>query len=327
MIDLLGLIKDTNAYKTVKGDKEASTLSHAYLFLTPDGENLTEYLKLFAKLIDCDADGCCDCRTCKLIDTNGYADVVLYPNGDNETMTSEQVNALIGESYVKPLESERKIFLITNAQTMNTQAQNKLLKTLEEPPKNVHILIGSTSEFPLLSTIKSRVKKLEIPSFSAQKLFNALKGDLTDEQRLLSAIACGDGTVGTAMLNYSDQALKDITALCLEIIVDMQSSSEVLEYSNKITASKCDFNKFLSVMELLYRDLLVFKEGKQSLIANTQTLEKLKNVKGYKTGSIINALEKITQATMRKKFNANATMLTEWLLFQILEGKYKWQKS
>ena len=158
-------------------------------------------------------------------------------------------------------------------------------------------------------------------------------------------------TVAAAFLGYITQAIMlnfppllfvffgsefgitplQITALIvsnfvLEIIVDMQSSSEVLEYSNKITASKCDFNKFLSVMELLYRDLLVFKEGKQSLIANTQTLEKLKNVKGYKTGSIINALEKITQATMRKKFNANATMLTEWLLFQILEGKYKWQK-
>ena len=326
MIDLLGLIKDTNAYRTIKGDKDANRLSHAYLFLTPDGENLTEYLKLFAKVIDCEEDGCCGkCRTCKLIDTNAYSDVIVYPTvGDS--VTSEQVNALIGESFVKPLESERKIFLITNAQTMNASAQNKLLKTLEEPPQNVHILIGATSEFPLLSTIKSRVKKLEIPFFSAQKLFNALKEDYPDQEKLLSAIACGDGTVGTAVLNYSDQSLKDLTALCLEIMVDMQSSGEVLEYSNKIASSKCDFNKLLSVMELLYRDLLVYFEGKESLIGNSQALEKLKMAKGYKTGSILNALDKITQATMRKKFNANATMLTEWLLFQILEGKYKWQK-
>ena len=326
MIDLLGLIKDTNAYKTVKGDKDSGRLSHAYLSLTPDGENLTEYLKIFAKLIDCEEWGCCGkCRTCKLIESNGFADVILYPT-DSETVTSEQVNALISESFVKPIESERKIFLITNAQTMNTQSQNKLLKTLEEPPKNVHILIGSTSEFPLLSTIKSRVKKLQIPSFSAEKLFNALKKDYPDEERLLSAIACGDGTVGTAILNYSDQTLKELTELCLEVIVDMQSSSEVLEYSNKITSSKCDFNKFLSVMELLYRDLLVYSEGKESLIGNVKALEKLKGAKGYKTGSILSALEKITEASMRKKFNANATMLTEWLLFQILEGKYKWQK-
>ena len=326
MIDLLTLIKQTSAYKTVKGDKDSNRLSHAYLFITPDGVNLTEYLKFFAKLIDCENDGCCGkCRRCKLIDSNAFSDVYLYPTiGD--TVSSEQVNALIGESFVKPIESERKIFLITNAQTMNTSAQNKLLKTLEEPPNGVHILMGATSEYPLLSTIKSRVKKLVIPSFGPQMLFEALKNDYPDEQRLISAIACGDGTVGTAIVNYSDQSLKEITSLCLEIIVDMQSSSEVLEYSNKISSSKCDFNKFLSVMELLYRDLLVYSQGKQSLIGNSQALDKLKDAKGYKTGSIVNAIEKVVEASMRKKFNANATMLTEWLLFQILEGKYKWQK-
>ena len=57
---------------------------------------------------------------------------------------------------------------------MNASAQNKLLKTLEEPPKNVHILLGATSEYPLLATLKSRVKKLEIPPFDNQTIYKAL---------------------------------------------------------------------------------------------------------------------------------------------------------
>ena len=326
MIDLFGLLKSTGAFKTVRGDKQSGRLSHAYLILTPDGENLTEYLKIFARLLACEqVEPCFNCRTCKLIGENSFTDVILCPK-DGAAISSEQVTELIGESYVKPLEGDKKIFIITNAQNMNASAQNKLLKTLEEPPRGVHIIMGATSAYPLLSTIKSRVKKLEIPSFSSDKLFNALKGEYPDEKRLLAAIACGDGTVGQAQLNYADESLKELTSLCQEVIVDMSSSSEVLKYSIKIAASKCDINKFLSVLELLYRDLLVYTEGKKDFISNS-TFERLKEAKGYKTGSIINALEKINQAAERKKFNANATMLIEWLLFQILEGKYKWQKS
>lgn len=326
MIDLLGLVKNTGAYRTIHGDRLSGRLSHAYLILTPDGENLTEYLKIFARLISCaDNDPCGECRTCKLIDQNMHSDVIIYPQ-NGASVTSDEVNALIGESFVKPLESDKKIFIISHAETMNASAQNKLLKTLEEPPENVHIIIGATAEFSILSTVKSRVKKLEIPAYSPEKLFSALKGDYPDEERLFSAIACGDGTVGQAVLNYADEDLKVVTELCQEIIANMSSSSEVLMYSNKIALSKCDFSKFLSVLELLLRDLLVYSQGKKSLIGNSVAFEKIKLAKNFKTGSIIHALESVIEASKRKKFNANATMLTEWLLFQILEGKYKWQK-
>ena len=100
----------------------------------------------------------------------------------------------------------------------------------------------------------------------------------------------------------------------------------MLKYSNKIALSKCDISKFLSVLELLFRDLLAFNEKGEAFVSNKVTFEKIKDAKNFKVGSILNALEKITEAQKRKKFNANSTMLTEWLLFQILEGKYKWQK-
>ena len=326
MTDLLGLIKSTGAYKIVKGDMEKDRLSHAYLIITPDGEYLTEYLKIFASITLCNQqDSCGNCRSCKLIKDNIHSDVILYPK-NGQSITSEEVNELIGESYVKPIEGDKKIFILSQAQAMNAQAQNKLLKTLEEPPKNVHIFIGATSEFPLLSTIKSRVKKLEIPPFTNKVLYDSLKEEYKDEERLLSAIECGDGTVGMAEKNYADESLISLTALCTEIVVDMTSSSQVLKYSNKITQTKCDFNKFLSVMELVLKDLLLIHEGKDKLASNKKIFEKLKEAKNFRTGSIIYALEQVNEAKKRKKLNANQTMLTEWLLLQILEGKYKWQK-
>jgi DNA polymerase-3 subunit delta' len=326
MADILSLIKETGAYRTLYGDKKRNTLSHAYLFISPDAEYLKEYLKIFAKLICCQSENpCFACRTCKLIDQERFADVLIYPKNSSSVL-SEDVNSLIEESYLKPIENDKKVFILSNAETMNTQAQNKLLKTLEEPPKNVHILIGATSEFPLLPTVKSRVKKLEIPAFSKEQLFNALIEECPDKDKLLSAISCGDGTLGKAKALYSDENLSTAIDLAIDMIVNMQSSAQVLEYSVKISTLKTDLTEFLSVLELLLRDLLVYRQGKEGLALNKKALEQTKNAKGYNTGAIVNALEKITESKKRKKFNQSGAMLIEWLLFQVLEGKYKWQK-
>lgn len=325
MISFLSLVKQTGAYRAVKGDKENGRLSHAYLILSADGDNLLEYLKSFAKLIACqDIEPCGECRACKLIDADRFADVNVYPK--KETVLVEDINSLIEESYLKPVESDKKIFIVNHAETMNAAAQNKLLKTLEEPPKNVHIILGATSEFALLPTVKSRVKKLEIPAFDGEELFNFLKGEFGDVERLKNAIACGDGTVGKAVSLYSDEGLKDVSDLVSDVIVNMKSSKDVLLYSMKITASKCDVSQFLSVLELQLRDLLMINQGREDLVGGKSNVLNLKKAERFKTGAIIYALEKITEANKRRKFNANPTMLIEWLLFQILEGKYKWQK-
>ena len=326
MIQFLPLIKDTEAYRTVKNDRDFGRLSHAYLILSADGDNLLEYLKVIAKLMVCDNDEPCNkCRSCSLIDAGGHADVYFYPK--KETVLVEDVNSLIEESYLKPIETNKKIFIVNHAETMNASAQNKLLKTLEEPPKNVHIILGATSEFPLLPTVKSRVKKLEIPFFTADKLFEVLNSEYPDVERLKSAIACGDGTVGKTVSLYSDDGLKTLAELIKDVLINMKSSKDVLYYSTKITASKCELSQFLSVLEVYLRDLLLISQGREDLVSDKTSISVLKKAERFNTGAILHALESITEANKRKKFNANPTILIEWLLFQILEGKYKWQKS
>ena len=325
MISFLPLIKDTDAYRAVNNDKQSNRLSHAYLILSKDGDNLLEYLKIIAKLMLCaEKEPCDECRTCRLIESGEHADVFIYPK--KEVVLVDDITSLIEESYLKPIESDKKIFIVNHAETMNASSQNKLLKTLEEPPRNVHIILGSTSEFPLLPTVKSRVKKLEIPSFSREKLFQTLIEDYPDAERLKSAIACSDGTVGNTVNLYGEDRLKTVSELVKDILVNMQSSKDVLYYSTKITNSKCDLSQFLSVMEVVFRDLLMISQGKEDLAYDKSAISLLKKAGRFNTGAILHALESITEANKRKKFNANSTMLIEWLLFQILEGKYKWQK-
>ena len=326
MIDLNALIKTTNAYKIIKGDKNAQRLSHAYLIISQDGDMLKDYLKVFAKLICCDeTEPCNNCRKCTLIDSEMHPDIMFYPK-EQGAISVEDVNALIEESYLKPIESDKKLFVIVGAESMNASSQNKLLKTLEEPPKNVHILMGATSEFALLSTIKSRVKKLEIPAYDNKVLIDALKNECDDYDKLCQAVSSGDGTVGKALALYGDSSLSITTELVIDMLINMNSSSEILEYSNKILQTKIDLNQFLSVLELMLRDMLLLSQGKGDIVFNKGAISKLSKVQKFTTGAIIHALESITEAEKRKKFNMNPTMLVEWLLFQILEGKYKWQK-
>ena len=326
MIDFTALLAETNAYRTIKGDRDNNRLSHAYLILSADGDNLTEYLKIFASLMVCqDGSPCGKCRRCKLMSENLFPDAFLFPK-NGVSVLADDINDLIEESFVKPIEGDKKIFIISHAETMNASAQNKLLKTLEEPPSGVHLILGATSEFALLSTVKSRVKKLEIPAFSNEKLFSVLKNDYPDAKRLDTAIACGDGTVGKAVRLYGDEKLVGITDLVVDTLVNMNSSKDVLDYTEKILSVCQDPSEFFSVLELALRDMLAVKENASDTVANKGVAERLADTQNFCTGAIINALEKINQAEKRKKFNANPTMLIEWLLFQILEGKYKWQK-
>ena len=326
MIDFTGLIKKTNAYKIIKRDKEKSALSHAYLIISSDGDNLLTYLKEFAKILCCDEGfPCGSCRACRLIDSEAFSDLLIYPK-KGESVLVEDVEELISESYVKPVESQKKVFILNHVETMNANAQNKLLKTLEEPPKNVYILLGATTEHPILSTVKSRVKRIDFNGFSDEELWNALKEECENQEKLEEAIAVSDGTVGKVLSHYGDENLSEALTTACKIITDMKSSRDVLEYSVKVSALKYDFADFLSVLELAFKDLLVANCGKEDLVKNKKLFNNTIKAEGYSLGAIVYAIDKIAEAKKKLSYNGNRGMITEWLLLQILEGKFKWRK-
>lgn len=309
MLNFYEIIKDSTAYKTVKAEYERGALSHAYLLLIPDKKYIKEYLKVFSKLILGAKDGD---RVSSLIDNGAYSDLITYPK-NKDAIVVEDIKALIEESYYKPTENKIKLFVIENAQNMNVPAQNKLLKTLEEPPKNVVILLGATSDFSLLQTVKSRVKKLELSPLSEEVLFKALKNDYADKNLNL-AISLSDKTLGSVVDILENENISSAIKLANDIIENMQSSTQVLDFSNKTTALKIKLKDFLPVLSWAYSSVLNTGE-KTGEYPN-----------GYKTASVICALEKITEVQKRLTFNAGEQALIEWLYLQILEGRFKWQK-
>ena len=277
MIDLLPLLKDTVAYRTVKKDKEENRLSHAYLLVSADGDCLGGYLKLFAKLIAA-KDG--DTRAEKLIDDGIHPDVLFFP-AFGDAVLKEDVSAIISESYIRPLESDKKVFVINCGESLSPSSQNKLLKTLEEPPLNVHIIVGATSEYSLLPTFRSRLKKLFIPTFTEEQLFSALLPVCPDEERLKEAIFCGDGTAGKAFALYGDENLSETTDAVVDTLTCMQSSASVLSYSDRIMKLKDGLAGFLSVLELANRDMAACFFGGKNTVKNTRLFSRIKDAKGF----------------------------------------------
>ena len=320
------LIKKSNAYNVIARDKKAGRLSHAYMVVTSDKKYLREYLKTFAKLIMCEEDEFCGiCRECRLISEERLTDVHFYPQQDGDKITAEDVDTIVSDSFVKPYECDKKIFVIADATDMNVSAQNKLLKTLEEPPENVYIIIGATSEHAVLSTIKSRVRTVEVSPFTPDELYDALKYDFPDGAKLMRAVRASDGTYGNTTELYEDEQFARAEETAKTVLLELGSSRDTLKVMGIIAESKVDLTNLLNSLEVLFYDMMVYFSD-QRLCQNSPNLDFFAKINGFNRASCLYALDRILEAKRKVWFNGNDTMVTERLLLQILEGKYKWKK-
>ena len=305
------VIRNTNAYKIIYGEKKRGELSHAYLIVCPDGVMLKTYMKLFASLIMCENDGACgECRPCRLIDKEAYADCDFYPK-DGDKIKTADIDDLVSKTIIRPIESDIRMFVLVGAENMTAEAQNKILKTLEEPPRNVCILIGATTDNALLPTVKSRVKRLDVPPFSDGEIRRALGDEYPDKAKLESAIALGGGKIGSVIKAYTDGNAEKMQAFCREVLFSMRSSKDVAKYSSKI--NKDNIKDFISILKSEVANLLV-KDNRKA------------GDYGYVTGALIAISDMLSEKERALYYNANAVMVADSVLLEILGEKYKWQK-
>lgn len=316
---MINLFKQTVAYKIITGDKQRGELSHAYALLCEDEKALTYFVPVVAKIILCsDKEFCNQCRHCRLIEKKSHSDVNFYPKTEGGKILVGDVDELISQTYVKPIESDKRVFAFINTASMNLPAQNKLLKTLEEPPKGVHLILGVENENILLPTVKSRVKKLEIPTFSPEQLFEGLKESCPNEQKLKNAISLANGKISKVMDYYQEDVGEKTERLAFDILEQMKSSREVLTF-----ASKIDKENIKEVLICLKRILNEIIRG-ESLGFNSEKIRNLSKI--YKSSASIAIIEKINQAERALFFNGNVSMIADEMLLSILQEKYRWQK-
>ena len=305
------LVKETTAYKIISTEKKKGALSHAYLVVCADTYALKTYLKELAKVIEFQGDDG-DERIAKLIDKNAYADCTFYPLTGERIMTAD-VDDLVSKTYIRPIENKTRLFVLCGAENATPAAQNKLLKTLEEPPKGVVILIGALRESGLLSTVLSRVKKIDVPPLSSDKIRSVLSERCKDKDRLENAIRSANGSAGAALALYENGEADKLDSLVKDIFAEMKSSKDVIKFVKR--AGKEDIKELISALKaettIRLENAVYGKEDKD----------------GFTVGALVAISETLTDKEKAVAFSANTAMTIDGVLLSIVREKRRWQKS
>ncbi len=153
-----------------------NNIAHSYMFVGKDSIGKSLFAKEFAKAILCveDEKPCNKCKSCIEFDTYNNPDFsVLEPEGNS--IKIDQIRELTKKVYEKPVVSNKKVYIINDSNYMTKEAQNSLLKTLEEPPEYVTIILITSNENLFLPTIKSRCTKISFDRLTNTELAEILE--------------------------------------------------------------------------------------------------------------------------------------------------------
>ena len=322
MIEFADALKSSRAYNLIKHDIDTGNLSHAYMVISPDTLALNNLFEIVACAVYCKDDACLACTTCHRILHGNHADV-KFINSDNKNLKVEDVESLIDDTGTRPFESDHKLYFVFSADKMNAAAQNKLLKTLEEPQKTVTIFLGVSRESAMLDTVKSRTKKITLDRFSQEEISSALKEEGFPSDSAETAAACADGMLGRAKEIAEDKSFAENYAQTVNVFKNLKKSGDVASFLNEKVLDRERLPVFLDIASLIVRDMMAAKTDER-LITNRRTAEEVKAMsREYSLLALSNILYLINEE--RKKLNVyvSSVGVAENLLLGILEVKYK----
>lgn len=308
------LLRSTIAYRSIAAEGKTNTQAQAALVLFPDGGYLRALLRECAKAFFCAEDSS---RESMLIEKECFSDCLFFPS-EGGKLTADDCAQIVDESLLRPIEGNKKLFVLDGFHAVTPLIQNKLLKVLEEPPRGVHFLLGATAEFSVLPTVRSRVKKYAESPFPETLVQAALqrKYSVRNERDIMKAAAACGGVFSTAeslLLGGGEQFRLAERFLTTTDIVSF--SREIGEYKEK--------RAFFSALSLLLRDMLFYREG-QGKYAALDSAESLSEE--FTAGALIAALELVREAEKQIQYNANFGQCVFTLALGIQKEKIKWQK-
>ena len=314
------LFLSSKTYRVVLSDIKNKMHNHAYMIISGDSYRTNLYAKLVAKMFLCDNSNipCGECISCNKIEHNNHADVFYYPRGSK--LTVEESREIVNDSLVIPMEADKKIYIIENFDKATVQAQNALLKTLEEPPKYVVFILTVKNENLVVNTVKSRAKKIVEPLLDEKferQILEELKIN-NAEEILYNSL----GSLGKALeLSNNKNALK-IFELSLDIFKNMKNSASVIKYSSAILKFKDDYELFLDSLLLTLKEIMLAKVDGDKINNQIYKQDYLKLGDEYSFLAISKIADKIIFAKRMLDSNCNPVSTIENLLMGILEVKY-----
>ena len=278
--------------------------------------------------LQCEAGGtepCQKCDSCKKALGKNHPDII-YVNHEKPGIISidEIRDQVISDVAIKPYCSPHKIYIIPDAEMMTVQAQNALLKTIEEPPEYAVIMLLTANADALLPTIQSRCVRLDLKVVddSLVKKYLMERLHVPDYQAEIDA-SIAQGSIGRAKEAATSEEFSKITENALKIL-KYANTMEVYELADEIktlSAEKNNIGDYLDIFQFWFRDVLMFKATRE--IDNLVFKQEINFIREQASQRSYENLEKILEAIektkVRLKANVNFELALELLFLTIRE--------
>ena len=308
---------------------EEDKVSHAYIFNGPEASGKMMLAEAFAMALQCEGEGkrpCLECRSCRQAADHNQPDIIYVSHEKPNTIGVDDIRTQINNDIdIKPYSSRYKVYIVDEAQKMNQQAQNALLKTIEEPPAYAIILLLTTNADSFLQTILSRCITLNLKAVKEDKIKEYLMKhyQIPDYQADICA-AFSQGNVGKAIQLASSEEFNELKDAVLQLIKRLRDIDlyEMTEAVKQIATYKLSINDYFDLMMVWYRDVLLFKAtgDVNGLIFKDEVYDIKRQAEKSSYSGIETILEALRKAQIRLNANVNFDLTMELLLLTIKEN-------
>ena len=304
-------------------------VSHAYLFGGEHGSGKKLLASLFAMTLQCEEHGvepCMKCASCRKALSKNHPDIINVTHEKPNSIGIDEIREqVINDVGIKPYESRYKISIINDAQKLTLQAQNALLKTIEEPPAYAVILLLADNPDALLPTITSRCVILSLKPVGDQLVKDYLmdRMHIPDYQAEVEA-SFAQGNIGRAREMAGSSEFHEMTENALRLLKHSRSMEvyELVDAVKAMSSEKQNIHEYLELFTMWFRDVLLFKATKE--VDYLVFKEEINDIKERASVSSYEGLEQILEAIQsadsRLRANVNFELVMELLFLTIREN-------
>ncbi len=307
----------------------ANKVSHAYILDGETGMGRKSLAHAFALSLLCEKgknQPCMECHACKQVISNSHPDLIHVTHEKSASIGVDDIREQINDTVlVRPYSSYYKIYIVDEAEKMTIQAQNALLKTIEEPPSYAVIILLTTKQEALLPTILSRCVLLKLKPLKDFIVRGYLvKNLLVPEADADVYAAFARGNLGKAISIASSEKFRLMHQAMLHLMRHIHDVglSELLDYIGKLKENDLDIQECLDFMQIWYRDVLLYKVTRDINLLIFK--DEFKTINEISTHSAYSGLETVVEAIDKAKVrlhaNVNMELTMELLLLVMKEN-------
>lgn len=329
----MGSFKDVVGHKDIikyiENAVSEGKVSHAYILNGERGAGKKMLASLFAATLLCEKGGpdpCNVCHSCRQAESGNHPDIIRVQHEKPNTISVDDIRQQVNNDIqIKPYQGAYKIYIIAEADLMSVQAQNALLKTIEEPPEYAVIFLLTENAEVLLPTITSRCVMLKLRNIKDTLIKKYLMETMeVPDYKADVCTAFAQGNMGRAILLANSEHFNEIRDEAVQLLkyIDEMELNEIVKAIKRINTFKLEVNDYLDIIMIWYRDVLLYKATKD--ITTVVFKDQIKYIKERAKKSSYEGIELIIEslekAKTRLKANVNFDLVMELLLLTIKEN-------